>query len=133
MIGSRRFLHLGILLACLFSQAGCFYYAGAATVHHVRHTTGSGYLYAIERRGQWDADGPPPQTGEIMTRPLYRKLEKSSTYSTVGTSREYEVSEMLPLGRYLITSIREVGTALEGKNTVHYYEVQFEHGTGGSH
>jgi hypothetical protein len=116
----------------LFSQASCFYY-GSSTVYKVRHTAGSAYLYAIEHRGQWDTDGPPPQAGDITQRPLYGKLQQSATYSTVGTSREYEVSEMLPLGRYLITSIREVGAAREGKDTVHYYEVQFEEGTGGIH
>jgi hypothetical protein len=93
--------------------------------------TGSAYLYATERRGQWDADGPPPKTGDITERPLYRKLQQSSTYSTGGASHEYEVSDMLPVGRYLITAIHEVGTARAGRDTVHYYEVQFEQGTGG--
>jgi len=117
-------------MACLSSQAGCFYY-GSSTVYKVHHTTGGGYLYAVERRGQWDTDGPPPRAGDITQRPLFGKLQQSATYSTDGTSRQYEVSEMLPLGRYLITSIREVGAAHEGKDTVHYYEVQFEQGTGG--
>jgi len=132
MASSRYFLRLGLLIICLSSQAGCFYYE-TSTVYKVRHATGGAYLYAVERRGQWDADGPPPQAGEITQRPLYGKLQQSATYATVGASRNYEVSEMLPLGRYLITSIREVGTAIEGKDTVHYYEVQFEEGTGGVH
>lgn len=126
----RSLLCCSITAFFVLSQAGCSYYAGATT-YNVRRTTESAYLYTTERQGQWDASDPPPQAGDIIERPLYRKLERAATYSTQGTSREYEVSELLPPGRYLITSIREIGSAVEGKSTLHYYEVQFEHGTGG--
>ncbi len=38
--------------------------------------SGSGFLSATERNGQWDADGPPPQVGEVTERPVYRLLQK---------------------------------------------------------
>ncbi len=117
------------LFAC--SQASCVYYAGATT-YTVQRTTGTAYLSATERNGQWDTDGPPPRGGDITVRSLYRKLERAATYSTRGTAKEYEMSELLPLGRYLLTSVREVGTAVEGNDTIHYYEVQFEEGNGGA-
>jgi len=126
----QGFVCLGIIGVWLLSQSGCFYYAAAKT-YRVQRTTGQGFFYAAERHGQWNSDGPPPRAGDITDRPLYRKLNRASTVSTKGSSAEYEMSDMYPLGRYLITSIREIGTTLEGRETVHYYEVELESGNGG--
>ena len=123
-------VRLGLLGVWLLAQSGCFYYAGAET-YRVRRTTGKGFFYAVERHGQWDTDGPPPRAGDITDRPFYRKLNQASTVSTQGSATAYELSDMYPLGRYLITSIREIGATREGRETVHYYEVELESGNGG--
>lgn len=130
MKNGQGFVGLGLLGVWLLSQSSCFYYAGAET-YRVRRTTGKGFFYAVERHGHWDTDGPPPQVGAITDHPLYRRLNQASTVSTEGSSTAYEVSDMYPLGRYLITSIREIGATREGRDTVHYYEVELESGNGG--
>lgn len=107
-------------------QPGCFFYGGASTVNMQTQASGSGFLTATERNGQWDVDGPPPHVSEVTDRQLYRKLQHSSSHSILGSVKEYELSEPYPPKRYRIVAIREVGTSAEEGKTVHYYEVEFD-------
>lgn len=121
----RRVQFVGLTLT-LFTLSGCFFYSGASTVSMQTHASGSGFLIATERNGQWDVDGPPPHVSEVTDRQLYRKLQHNSSYSILGSATEYELSEPYPPQRYRIIAIREVGTSTEQGKTVHYYEVEFD-------
>ena len=93
--------------------------------------SGSGFLSATERNGQWDADGPPPQVGDVTVRPIYRLLQKERVFSLAYFGNGYELSDPYPRQRYRIAAIREVGTAAENGDTMHYYEVEFDPAEGG--
>jgi len=93
--------------------------------------SGSGFLSATERNGRWDADGPPPQVGDVTGRPIYRLLQKERVFSLAYFGNGYELSDPYPRQRYRIAAIREVSTAAENGDTVHYYEVEFDPAEGG--
>lgn len=109
-----------------FTLPSCFLYGGVSTVNMQTQAFGSGFLTATEHNGQWDAEGPPPQVNEITTRQLYRKMQQRSSYSLLGSSKKYELSEPYPSRRYHVIAIREVGTSTDQGKTVHYYEVEFD-------
>lgn len=88
--------------------------------------SGSGFLSASERDGQWDSDGPPPRVGDITERPVYRKMDKTAVFSIGYFGRVYELTDPYPRRPYRIAAIREVGTDKEGGATIHYYEVEFD-------
>jgi len=113
-------------LCLLFSQAGCFFSGGVSTFQKTTSARGSGFLSAIERNGQWDANGPPPQVGEVAERQLYRKLEKTGTFAIGYFSNVYELSDPYAAKPYRVAAIREVGTNTEGSATIHFYEVEFD-------
>ena len=115
----------------LLAQSGCFYYGGVSTISRTTRASGSGFLSATERNGRWDADGPPPQVGDVTTRPIYRLLQKERVFSLAYFGNGYELSDPYPRQRYRIAAIREVGTAAENGDTVHYYEVEFDPLEGG--
>lgn len=121
----RRSVQLLSLSLAFFILPGCFFYSGASTVSMQTRASGSGFLTATERNGQWDVDGPPPHVSEVTDRQLYRKLQHSSSYFILGSATEYELSEPYPLQRYRIVAIREIGASTEQGKTVHYYEVEF--------
>ena len=126
----------GLIFLCMtgllvLSQAGCFFSGGVSTFNKTTRASGSGFLSATERNGQWDADGPPPRVGEITERPLYRNLQKEAAYSLLYASKGYELSDLYPRRRCKIAAIREVGTDSESGGTVHYYEVEFDPETNG--
>jgi hypothetical protein len=110
----------------VLSQPGCFYYGGVSTISRTTRASGSGFLSATERDGRWDADGPPPQVGDVTTRPIYRMLQKEAAYSLAASAKGYDLSDLYPQRRYRIAAIREVGVAAENGSTVHYYEVEFD-------
>ena len=115
----------------LLAQSGCFYYGGVSTISRTTRASGSGFLSATERNGQWDADGPPPQVGNVTGRPIYRLLQKERVFSLAYFGNGYELSDPYPRQRCRIAAIREVGTAAENGDTVHYYEVEFDPAEGG--
>ena len=125
MISSRVSLLLFSLGLWSSALSGCFFYSGASTVTLQTQASGSGFLTATERSGQWDADGPPPRVGEVTDRQIYRKLEKGAVYSIVGSSKDYQLSDPYPRWQRHIVAIREAGTSTDNGNTVHYYEVEF--------
>ena len=113
-------------LALLCTQAGCFFSGGVSTFQKTTSAQGSGFLSAVERDREWDANGPPPQVGAIAERQLYRKLEKASTFAIAYIGDVYELSEPYTPKRYRIVAIREVGTNTEGATTIHFYAVEFD-------
>ena len=128
---SRSSAFLCILTAFLLAQSGCFFSGGASTISKTTHASGSGFLSATERNGQWDADGPPPRVGDVTDRTIYRKMEKTTAFSIGYFGRIYELSDPYPHRHSRIAAIREVGTDSESGGTVHYYEVEFDPETGG--
>jgi hypothetical protein len=95
----------------------------------VRSTTGAsgtGFLVARERNGQWEGDGPPPHVGEETAHPLYRHLQKEAGYSLFSYAQDYIVSDPYPQQRRRIMAIREIGVVTENGSNRHYYEVEFE-------
>jgi hypothetical protein len=122
-----RILSWTVLLFIL-AQTGCFYYGGVSTVRTWSGSKGFGYLTATERRGRWDASGPPPEIGEATSLPIYRQLQKRATYSTDTVAKGYDLSNPHPFHQYRIVAIREIDTAKENGSTTHYYEVEFEEG-----
>ena len=125
-----------IALPCIFAvlllaQSSCFFSGGVSTISKTTRASGSGFLSATERNGQWDADGPPPKVGDVTERPIYRNLQKEAAYSILGASKGYDLSDPYPRRRCRIAAIREVGTDSESGGTVHYYEVEFDPETGG--
>lgn len=113
-------------LVLLLPQAGCFFSGGASTFHKTTSARGSGFLSAVERNGEWDANGPPPRVGEVTERQLYQKLEKTGIFSIGYLGNVYELSEPYTPKRYRVAAIREVGTDTEGSATIHFYEVEFD-------
>ena len=75
--------------------------------------------------------GPGAQVGDVTTRPIYRLLQKERVFSLAYFGNGYELSDPYPRQRYRIAAIREVGTAAENGDTVHYYEVEFDPLEGG--
>lgn len=122
---SRNVQSIGLVLF-LFIQPGCFFYGGVSTINKQTQASGSGFLTASERGGQWEADGPPPRVGEVTDRQIYRKMGKETTLSILGSTKEFELSDPYPLRRRRIVAIREAGTATENGRTIHYYEVEFD-------
>ena len=114
----------------LFSSS-CFFYGGASTVKQTTNASGSGFLSAAERSGQWDVDGPPPQVGDVTTKTLYRTLKKEKALAFGYYGKGYVLSDPYPYKRSKIAAIREVGTGSEMGATVHYYEVEFDPVAGG--
>jgi hypothetical protein len=114
----------------LLTQPGCFFSGGASTFSKTTGASGSGFLSVSERNGQWDIDGPPPKVGDVTERPIYRVLQKEQVFSIGYSGKGYELSDPYPRRRYKVAAIREVGTASEDGNTVHYYEVEFDLVTG---
>jgi hypothetical protein len=115
----------------LLLQPGCFFSGGVSTVSRTTGASGSGFVSATERNGQWDTNGPPPQVGDVTERLVYRKLEKATTFSVGYVGKVYELADPYPSKRYRIAAIREVGTDSESGGTVHYYQVEFDPVTGG--
>ena len=114
------------------TQPGCFFHGGVSTFRTQTRASGAGFLSATEHNGQWEADGPPPQVGDVTERPLYRKLKKKFSISILGASSgDYELSDLYPTRRYRIAAIREVENYTEDGKTVHYYEVEFDPATDG--
>ena len=113
------------------AQSGCFFSGGVSTFQKTTSASGSGFLTATERHGQWDQPGPPPHVGDVTERTIYRKLEKTKIFSIGYAGDVYELTDPYPRGRYRIAAIRAIGTASEGGGTVHYYEVEFDPETGG--
>jgi len=128
---SRSSAFLCILTAFLLAQSGCFFSGGASTISKTTHASGSGFLSATERNGQWDADGPPLRVGDVTDRTIYRKMEKTTAFSIGYFGKIYELSDPYPHRHSRIAAIREVGTDSESGGTVHYYEVEFDPETGG--
>ena len=87
--------------------------------------SGSGFLSATERNGQWDADGQP-RVGQTTNRTIYRKMEKSAGFSIAYVGKSYDLSDPYPPRRSRIAALREIGTDSENGGTVHYYEVEFD-------
>ena len=123
---SRSTLLFCALLLFVLTQSGCFFSGGVSTFQKTTRASGSGFLSAAERNGQWDANGPPPQVGEVTERPVYRKLEKTSALSIGYIGKVYELTDPYPHRRYRIAAIREISSAAEGGGTAHYYEVEFD-------
>lgn len=115
-----------LVVLFLLTQSACFFSGGASTFNKQTRASGSGFLSATERNGQWDADGPPPQVGDVTGRTIHRKMEKTAAFSIGYFGRIYELTDPYPSGRRRIAAIREVGTASESGGTVHYYEVEFD-------
>jgi hypothetical protein len=110
----------------LFTQPGCFFYSGVSTINKQTQASGSGFLTASERGGQWEADGPPPRVGEVTDRQISHKMGTETTFSILGSTKEFELGEPYPSRRRRIVAIREVGTSTESDRTIHYYEVEFD-------
>jgi hypothetical protein len=126
MISSRSAAFLCAAVLFLFFQSACFFSGGVSTLNKTTSASGSGFLSATERNGQWDIDGPPPRVGEVTERPIYRKMEKTAAFSIAYFGRSYELSDPYPRRRVRVAAIREVGTDSESGGTVHYYEVEFD-------
>ena len=115
-----------VIIAISLAQPGCFFYGGVSTVNSQTRASGTGFLAATERNDQWEADGPPPNEGDVTDRLLYRNLKKKFSISIIGASSgDYELSDPYPTRSYRIIAIREVETSTEEGKTVHYYEVAF--------
>lgn len=127
---SRDIVHFVVILL-LLAQSGCFFSGGVSTFNKTTSASGSGFLTATERYGQWDQPGPPPQVGEVTERTIYRKMEKTQIFSIGYSGDVYELTDPYPRGRNRVAAIREIGSAAESGGTVHYYEVEFDPETGG--
>lgn len=119
-----------IALVCVLTQPGCFFSGGVSTFQKATSASGSGFIAATERGGQWDHNGPPPRVGEVTEWTIYRKMEKTKIFSLGYLGDVYELTDPYPPGRYRVAAIREIGTAVESGGTVHYYEVEFDPETG---
>ena len=120
----RLLVCVGVVLV-LF-QPGCFFSGGVSTVRSTTGASGTGFLVAIARNGQWEGDGPPPHVGEETEYPLYRHLQKEAVYSLFSSGQDYVLSDPYPQQRRRIMAIREIGVVTENGSTRHYYEVEFE-------
>lgn len=115
---------MGVVL--IVFQPGCFFSGGVSTVRSTTGASGTGFLTAVERNGQWEGDGPPPHVGEETEHPLYQHLRKEAAYSLFSSAQDYVVSDPYPQQRRRIMAIREIGVVTENGSTRHYYEVEFE-------
>lgn len=115
---------LGVLLVLL--QPGCFFNGGVSTVRSTTGASGTGFLTATERNGQWEGEGRPPQVGDDTEYPLYRRMQKEAVYSLLSSGKDYVMSDPYPRQRRRIMAIREVGVTSDAGKTQHYYEVEFE-------
>jgi hypothetical protein len=106
--------------------SGCFFSSGVSTFSNKKYNGGVGYLSSTERNGTWEFDGPPPKIGEVISRPIYRMMQKEAAYSIFTSSKDYGLSEPYPERRRRVTAIREIGAVKENDQTRHYYEVEFE-------
>lgn len=120
----RLLVCVGVVLVVF--QPGCFFSGGVSTVRSTTGASGTGFLTAVERNGQWEGDGPPPHVGEETAHPLYRHLQKEAAYSLFSSAQDYVVSDPYPQQRRRIMAIREIGGVAENGSTRHYYEVEFE-------
>src|SRR4051812_26089091 len=120
MIVFRSVVFLCAAVLFLVSQSACFFSGGVSTMKKQTSASGSGFLSATERSGQWDADGPPPRVGEVTSRPIYRKMEKSAAFSIAYFGRSYELTDPYPARRSRIATIREIGTDSESGGTYIY-------------
>ncbi len=126
MLLSRQTTFLWAIVLFLLTQSACFFSGGVSTFNKQTRASGSGFLSATERKGQWDADGPPPPVGGVTDRTIYRKMEKTAAFSIAYFGKIYELSDPYPYRRCRIAAIQEVGTATENGATVHYYAVEFD-------
>jgi hypothetical protein len=117
-------IRVGVFLVLL--QPGCFFSGGVSTVRSTTGASGTGFLTAIERNGQWEGDGPPPHVGEETEFPLYQHLRKEAVYALFSSGQDYVLSDPYPQQRRRIMAIREIGAVSENGKTQHYYEVEFE-------
>ena len=120
-----------ISVSFFLTQSACFFSGGASTFNKQTRASGSGFLSASERNGQWDADGPPPKVGDVTERAVYQKMEKTTALSLGFFGKIYELTNPYPPRRRRVAAIREVGTDTENSATVHYYEVEFDPEAGG--
>lgn len=118
------FVCLGVFLVVL--QSGCFFNSGVSTVRATTGASGTGFLTATERNGQWEGEGRPPQVGDDTEYPLYRRLQKEAVYGLFVSGQDYIVSDPYPRQRRRIMAIREVGVTSDAGKTQHYYEVEFD-------
>ncbi len=118
------FVCLGVFLVVL--QSGCFFNGGVSTVRATTGASGTGFLTATERNGQWEGEGRPPQVGDETEYPLYRRLRKEAAYGLFVSGQDYIVSDPYPRQRRRIMAIREVGVTSDNGTTRHYYEVEFD-------
>jgi hypothetical protein len=118
------FICVGVFLVLL--QSGCFFSGGVSTVRSTTGASGTGFLTATERNGQWEGAGRPPQVGEETEYPLYQHLQKEAVYSLFSSGKDYVVSDPYPQRRRRIMAIREIGVTSDNGKTQHYYEVEFE-------
>jgi len=126
-----RYTTLLCMIVLLFSQAGCFFNAGAKTVNKTTTAAGTGFVKVPERNGQWGIDGPPPKVGDETTLTVYRTLQKEGAASILYFGKSYILGDPYPYTRVRIAAIREVGTGEEMGADMHYYEVEFDPVTGG--
>ncbi|MCS6925099.1 MAG: hypothetical protein NZ578_04265 [Candidatus Binatia bacterium] len=130
MSGGRSFTSV-VAMVCVLVQPGCFFSGGVSTFRKATAASGSGFIRATERNGQWDHHGPPPRVGEITERPIYREVERARVVSFAYAGDTYHLTNPYPSGRYRITAIRELGAVVENGATVHYYAVEFDPAHGG--
>jgi len=114
------------LVLLLLSQPGCYFSSGVSTFSAKTSASGNGFLSASEHDGQWDAEGPPPQVGEVTEHLVYRFMRKEAAYSLLSSSKDYGLSDPYPHQPYKIAAIREVGAVKENDRTIHYYEIEFD-------
>jgi hypothetical protein len=119
-----------VVVVWMVSQSSCTFSGGVTTFNTKKYNGGIGYFSSTERNGQWEFDGPPPQVGEVTSRPMYRQMQKEAAYSILSTSQDYGLSDPYPERRRRLTAIREMGTVKDADRTRHYYEVEFEFAEG---
>ena len=119
-------LLIGVSACLVLFHPGCFFSGGVSTFRSATGANGTGFLSAVERNGQWEGDGPPPQVGDETEYPMYRYLQKEAAYSLFSSAKDYVLSDAYLQQRRRITVIREIGTVTENGSTRHYYEVEFE-------
>lgn len=129
MSGGRSFASV-VAIVCVLVPPGCFFSGGVSTFQKATSASGSGFISATERGGQWDHHGPPPRVGEVTARPIYRAVEQARVVSFAYAGDIYRLTDPYPSGRYRITAIREIGTVAEGGATIHYYAVEFDRAHG---
>lgn len=130
MSGGRSFASV-VAIVYILILSGCFVSGGVSTFQQATSASGSGFISATERDGQWDHPGPPPRVGEVTQRPIYREVEQARVVSLAYVGDIYRLTDPYPSGRYRITAIREIGRVVESGATIHYYAVEFDRAHGG--